>query len=324
MPKMSPSSLYASLLLFALPALATVIGPVIDTNFADPSVLKVGNTLYAYSTNFNNMNTPWAKSTDGGHTWSRGSSDALPDVGSWAMAGKGTWDPDVIDRGDGTYILYYAANSPSQKTHCVGAATSTSPTGPFKPGSSPIACNTKQGGSIGVSGFQDTDGTRYVVYKVDGNSLGGGGGACHNADGRHPTPILLQKMSSDGLTPVGNATQILDRSAEDGAYVEAPDIALVNGVYFLFHSSHCFLTPDYDIRYATASKITGPYTKNPTPLKKSGDNGLSGPGSLSVLPGNASFAVFHAANTSSTPSSGLHPRPMYIAEIKYNGTLASA
>jgi len=303
--------------LFSSQAFATITGPVLSPNFPDPAVLQVGNTLYAYSTNSGGKNIPWASSTNGGSSWTISNSDALPNVGSWATTGL-TWAPHVIDRGNGSYVLYYAAESPSQGTHCIGAASSTSPQGPFSPTSSPIACQKAGGGAIDASGFQDDDGTRYVVYKVDGNNLGGGG-SCGNGDLSHSTPIMLQKLTSDGLSPVGNPVQILDRGQFDGPLIEAPNLLRQNGIYFLFFSSNCFNTNLYDISYATATSITGPYTKASAPFKVTGNNGLTAPGGLSVMPSNNNFAVFH-------DSSSLNPltRPMFIARITYNGNIASA
>jgi len=303
-------------LAFVLPTLATITGPVITANFPDPAVIKVNNTFYAYATNGGGKNIQLATSTDPGKPWAISKADALPDVGSWATTGV-TWAPHVINRGDGTFVLYYAARSPSQGAHCVGAATSPSPSGPFTPQPSPIACQAAGGGAIDPAGFQDADGTRYMVYKVDGSSLGGGG-PCGNADGSHSTPIMLQKVTADGLTPVGNPTKILDRSQADGPLIEAPNLLLQNGVYFLFFSSNCFNTKLYDISYATAKSIIGPYTKG-GPFKVTGDNGLTAPGGLSVMPGNRTFAVFHAT-TNFNPLT----RPMYIADITYNGLVATA
>jgi len=128
-----------------------------------------------------------------------------------------------------TAPLDYAAESPSQGTHCVGAATSTNPLGPFNPQAQPIDCNTSGGGAIDPSGFQDTDGTRYVAYKVDGNNLGGGG-SCGNGDGSHSTPIMLQQLQGDGITPVGSPIQILDRGQYDGPLIEAPKIIYRDGL----------------------------------------------------------------------------------------------
>lgn len=129
-----------------------------------------------------------------------------------------------------TALLDYAANSTTEKTHCIGAATSTDPIGPFQPTSEPIICPPKEeGGVIDPAGFQDTDGTYWVTYKVDGNSRGGPG-PCGNLNGEFPTPIMLQQMESDAITPTGSPIQILDRTAADGPLVEAPDIVL--GTFF--------------------------------------------------------------------------------------------
>ncbi|KAI6013032.1 hypothetical protein EDC04DRAFT_2609425 [Pisolithus marmoratus] len=87
--------------------------------------------------------------------------DVLPDIGLWATINL-TWTPDVIDQGDGTFVMYahtlgadYAAKSPSQMTHCIGAATSTNPMGPYTPQMQPIACQTVGSGAIDPAGFQD-------------------------------------------------------------------------------------------------------------------------------------------------------------------------
>lgn len=64
-----------------------------------------------------------------------------------------------------------------------------------------------------------------------------------------PTPIMLQRMLKDGVTPDGPPIQILDRIAEDGPLVEAPDIVRSKeGIYFLFFSSGCATDSSYASR----------------------------------------------------------------------------
>ena len=79
--------------------------------------------------------------------------------------------------------MYYSATTASDTAkHCVGAATSKTVTGPYTPvGSTALICPLSQGGAIDASGYND-NGSRYIVYKIDGNSIGNGG-ACGN-DGR--------------------------------------------------------------------------------------------------------------------------------------------
>lgn len=116
------ASLIALGLAFASSVSATVNGPVINQNFPDPCIITVNGVVlvpsiqhafslliyfvcrYAFATNSGGINIQTAKSTDNGVTWTVLGSDALPDVGSWATTGS-TWAPDVINRGDGTFVL---------------------------------------------------------------------------------------------------------------------------------------------------------------------------------------------------------------------------
>ncbi|KAI6041815.1 glycoside hydrolase family 43 protein [Pisolithus marmoratus] len=245
---------------------AAVYGPVISANFPDPAILVTLNVTYAYATNSGNINIQVATSYDNGTTWTLlDGVDALPAVGPWATVNL-TWAPDVIDRGYGTFVMYYAAESASQMTHCVGAATSTNPVGPYTPQTQPIACQTAGGGAIDPAGFQDVDGQRYIVYKM---------------------------MEADALTATGDPLQILDRGPYDGPLIEAPALILHNGTYVLTFSSNCYNTDLYDISYATAPSVSGPYTKASSPLLVTGDDGLNGPGGTTSMP-DGTFMVFHA------------------------------
>lgn len=191
--------------------------------------------------------------------------------------------------------MYFSAAAASDSSkHCVGAATSSSPEGPYTPVDNPVACPLDQGGAIDADGFIDTDGTIYVVYKIDGNSLDGDGTT-------HATPIMLQRMEADGTTPTGDPVQLLDRSDLDGPLIEAPSLLLSNGIYYLSFSSNYYNTKYYDTSYAYATSITGPWTKQSypnAPLLVTG-TGTSNDGDLSA-PGGADFSVdgtkmvFHA------------------------------
>ena len=198
---------------------------------------------------------------------------------------------------DSNFVLYYtaAANGAGQ-THCIGAATSSSILGPYTAQAASIACPISQGGAIDPAGFQDpATQTRYVVYKVDGNSIGHGGN-CNNGVAPYvSTPIMLQQMTSDGISPTGDPVQILDRSDADGPLVEAPSMMEVSGTYFCFFSSNCFDGPYYDVSYATSPSVTGPWTKSGAPLLVTGSDGnsLYSPGGASVTK-DGQMIVFHA------------------------------
>lgn len=176
-------------------------------------------------------------------------------------------------------------------------------------------CASSQGGAIDPAGFRDTDGSQWIVYKIDGNSLGGGG-YCGNGDASHSTPIMLQQVEKDGITPIDEPTVILDRSDSDGPLIEAPTLAKSNdGVYFLSFSSNCYNGPLYDISYATSTAgIQGPYTKSPQALLLPSDKILS-PGGATLSP-DLSRIVFHTDAKYSDPS----VRQMWASPLSVNKT----
>lgn len=95
--------------------------------------------------------------------------------------------------------MYFSASSSQDASkHCIGAATSSSITGPYTLERNQHACPLDQGGAIDANGYKDGD-TYYVVYKVDGNSLDGDGTT-------HSTPIMLHGLHSDAISPNGGAT----------------------------------------------------------------------------------------------------------------------
>lgn len=157
-----------------------------------------------------------------------------------------------------------------------------------------------------------------MVYKIDGNSIGHGGNRNNGVEPLVPTPIMIQPMEADGITPRGSPKQILDRSYADGPLVEAPSLVRSSeGIYVLFFSSNCFDGPYYDTSYATASHVMGPYTKSSSPLfvTGSGPNGeLYSPGGTDVT-ADGKKIVFHADKGTSAAT-----RQMYIGEITIRGT----
>jgi hypothetical protein len=79
---------------------ATVLGPVVDLNFPDPTIIHLDGISYAFATNNRGIggsmiHVQMATSTDN-ETWSYlQGQDALPVVGAWATGGR-VWAPDVV------------------------------------------------------------------------------------------------------------------------------------------------------------------------------------------------------------------------------------
>ncbi|PGH05884.1 hypothetical protein GX51_02665 [Blastomyces parvus] len=288
---------------------------VISKDFPDPAFLKVGADWYAFGTNAYNNKVQVAKSSDF-ESWRVLNTDALASLGPWEMS-RDIWAPHVIERDDGRLVLYYSARPKEfPPHHFVGAAISEGrdPAGPYHALDEPFASHIKQGGSIDSAGFLDTDGSRWVVYKIDGNSIGNGGDCGNSVPPIVQTPIHLQRVKGDGVTKIGKPITILDRDESDGPLIEAPSlIRSSEGVYFLFYSSHCFTSPKYDVRYATSRSVRGPYVKAAEPLIKSGDYGLEAPGGATVAD-NGKKILFHA----NCPAG----RCMYAANLEIKGKTA--
>lgn len=101
-------------------------------------------------------------------------------------------------------------------------------------------------------------------------------------------------MAKDGVTKTGQATTLLNHQGlSDDGVLEAPVLVKKGGTYFLFFSAGCFTTERYDISYATASSITGPYTRVATALLKTGVSGLKAPGGADITK-TGDKIVFHA------------------------------
>lgn len=310
----------------------SVNGPVISTDFPDPSIINVGGTWYAFGTqsiyNYTNIHIQVASSTDF-NTWTlHMGQDALPNLPGWAANDGEVWAPDVnqlvrtpfhrpapqtnTPQDDGSFVMYFSAtNAATPGHHCVGSATSKTIEGPYTAASSTLFCPTAQGGAIDAAGFKDTDGSRYITYKVDANS-DGHGGVCNN--GVAPivnTPIYIQPVASDGVTFTGSQTNILNLSPADGPDIEAPSMMRdAAGNYILFFSSNCYSTPQYDVSYAYGNSPTGPFTKS-GPLYVTGTDGLTGPGGADIYH-DAQHMLFHALQPGG-------PRFLYAAIIDASG-----
>ena len=292
--------------------------------------------------------------------------DAMPIVPKWvATSNKKVWGPSIHKRklpkeGDDPYVMYFsAAHEKNAARHCIGVATAKVVQGPYTGLDDPLICPIglgapyteqeyvsefsdisifgtidfndfySEGGAIDPDAGADEDGSPYLVYKTDGNSLN------TNAK-QHPTPIYLQKMQDDGITKVGDRIKLIDRiPEEDGPLTEAPSLRYLKGpsgsgpkIYYLFYSTHVFSDDTYDVKYATSDKIDGPYTRRGQ-LLKSGMmvNGkpLTGPGGLDIitLPNYVMYFVFHGIVTFKNKVTGELSRNIYGAQLKYKNKPAA-
>jgi arabinan endo-1,5-alpha-L-arabinosidase len=260
-------------------------GPVIDQDFPDPDVLEVDGTYYAYGTNSGNQNVQVATSTDL-ESWEVLGEDALPELPSWVVPGK-TWAPEVTQIGSG-YVMYATTTNFDPTLQCIAAATAEDPAGPFKfAGDEMLVCPEDEGGAIDASTFLDEDGTRYLLWKNDGN--------CCGLD----TWLQIAPLSDDGLSLDGKTTKLVKQDQPwEGNLVEAPTLVEHDGTYVLMYSANDYGSDAYAVGYATADSPTGPFTKADEPLltTDASEGRFVGPGGQDVVtaPDGTDRLVFHS------------------------------
>jgi hypothetical protein len=233
-------------------------------DFADPFVLRNGDSYYAYSTNTENDHVPVL--TAGGLFSAGSRHDVLPKLPAWSATGF-VWAPSLLPRPDG-YVLYYTTLNTATKQECISYALGKEPGGPFVDTSTgPFICPTG-GGAIDPEPFIDPSGRVFLLWK--------------NYDGQ--TGIMGQELSADGLQLIGAPVLMAqaDQTWEAGI-VEAPTMLESGGQYFLFYSGNDWDTANYAIGYAVCSSPLGPCTKPNNAPWLTGTPTAQGPGSPSVF-----------------------------------------
>ena len=227
------------------------VNPVIDAEFPDPFVVGLDGTYYAYATGGGGRLLQVATSIDL-VSWTP-PAEALNGEPSW-MAGS-TWAPEVYETAGG-YLMYYSGRSATARPNgegapCISSALADDPAGPFVDETDgPLVCQPDLGGSIDPTAFTDDDGTRYLLWKNDGNCCA------------IPTRLWMQELTSDGRALAGNEPIDLgltgDAPWEDGL-IEAPTLFEKDGTHYLFYSANMYETHEYAVGYATSDAVTGPY-----------------------------------------------------------------
>jgi len=222
-----------------------------STYYAFTTGTALGNHLQALVDTSGTPQSGWGSFT--GHTYG---SSALPVVPAWEQPDTQT-SPGVFYWG-GKWLLYYdaaqAGHAADTGWNCISVATATT----LSPGSpvftdhstQPLTCQSGLGGSIDPSPFVDpVTGLAYLVWKSnDGGSS-------------QPASLWSQQLSSDGLSLVGSAQQVLAQDMTGFPFettIENPDMVYADGTYFLLFSTGTWDSTSYSETYATCAGPTGP------------------------------------------------------------------
>lgn len=290
------------------------LNPVIDRNFADPFVLEAGGTYYAYATGNLTYNIQVSTSADLVH-WER-VREALPRLPIWQPTSKGlTWAPEVVEV-DGRFVMHYTARDVQAGSQCLAVAVAADPAGPFIDDSDgPLFCQYELGGSIDSSPFQDDDGTRYLLWKSDGNCCG------------IRVRLFIAELGSDGTTLSGEPTDLglgVDAPWERHL-IEAPTLLRRGDTYYLFFSANDYNSRNYAVGYATSSSVAGPYTDAPENPILASQPAVSvsgqpaGPGHQSLIADAAGdlWMVYHAWDSGLVGDQVGGRRALWLDELRF-------
>ena len=266
-----------------------VTGPVIRSDAPDPSILVVGHTYYAFTTDSGVDNLPVYKSTDLVDWQLVG--DAMPVLPAWAQVGF-SWSPSVTVAPGGGYQLFYDAYDEGEGAQCIGRATSSSPLGPFVDSSpTPFLCQQALGGSIDASVFQRHGGD-VLVWKSD-----------------RIVGIWAQSLGSDDTRVTGVRHLLLSPTSpwEEGV-VEGPALLQSGSTVTLWFSAGIWSEASYSIGRVVCDSPLGPCDASSATQELKTDGKLAGPGGPSFFYSNGSWEMAFAAWVG-------NGRAMYLASV---------
>ena len=259
----------------------------------DPFILLHEGTYYAYGTaEEDGIGVLVSEDLE---NWSSvpGNRLALHKADSWGD--RWFWAPEVYHV-NGRFYMYYSAD----EHICV--ATADHPLGPFvQERKEPMIPGEK---CIDNSLFIDDDGKPYLFFDRFNDGLNIWVAELEDD---------LMTLRTETMTPCIHVSQPWEEiwpRVNEGPFVYKHD-----GKYYMTYSANSYESPYYGVGYATADRVTGPWTKYP------GNPVLQKPGNL-VGVGHSMFftdkdgvlrIVFHAHHNDTR----IHPRVMHLSTVRF-------
>ncbi|MGA0555215.1 glycoside hydrolase family 43 protein [Larkinella sp. VNQ87] len=260
----------------------TYRNPVIAGDFADPSVIRVGDTYYAVGT-----------SSEWGPAYPIYTS---PDLINWTYVGPvfqslptwtmgSYWAPELFHR-NGTFYVYYTARRKADKRSYIGVASTRDLRKGFTDHGLLLEWTSE---AIDAYVIED-QGKLFITWKAYGLDKG------------KDIELLGAELSPDGLKVTGKAFHLLtaERNTWEAGGAEGQAIFRRGRYFYMLYSGNacCGTGCNYQVGLARAETLQGPWEKfagNPVLV---GDEAWKCPGHGTVVttPDNRYFYLHHAYN----------------------------
>ena len=250
-------SLQLFLCLFVATAVAAdgdYTNPIIDADYSDPDVVRVGDDFYLTASSFNCIpGLPILHSKDLvnwkiiGHALQR---QPPEDVFTQPQHGNGVWAP-AIRYHKGEFYIYYG--DPDFGIYMVKARNAA---GPWSP---PLLIRAAKGW-IDPAPFRDDDGSAYLVH------------AWANSRSGIKSILTINRMSADGTKLLDDGKLVFDGRANHPT-IEGPKLYKRNGYYYIFAPAGGVSTGWQTV--LRSRNIYGPYEDRI--VMDQGRSGINGP-----------------------------------------------
>lgn len=279
----------------------TVSGKNYDT--PDPGVLLYHGKFYGFSTGGGFRE--WTAPTAGGPWTTPVNTLVRSTLPGWVDTSKGIWGPHMIRATSGIFVVYFSAAlkgtsgsppgsdaKPASGARCIGTATSSSPTGPFKAAPRPLVCFAQYGAAdtmtsdpgnrvrgegalAGQPSFVTINGhpELFLVYKTQGDP----------GNGQQVTIRMVRLADADGTTVLGESHQLLHSST--GSFLDTIEVQTLvqHGSWFILFVAHGnWDSCRYSTEWFKSQHIWAWANNGGTTLLSSAGTGLCGPGDADV------------------------------------------
>jgi beta-xylosidase len=271
------------------------LSPVIRGDFADPSIVRIGDKYYAAGTS-----SEWAPHfpiyVSGDLMNWKQVAHIFPEKKPWMLSSF--WAPELYFHNNKVYAYYTVRDTSG--ISCIGVATADNPESGFTDHGVLIKTGKE---AIDAFVFNDS-GQLYVTWKAYGLD-------------KRPIELLSSKLSADGLKLIGEPVSIKKDSLRIG--LEGQSMIKHNDYYYLFYSagSCCGVPCDYNLRVSRSRSVTGPfedYAENPV-LHEGGQWMCTGHGTPVLQPDGRWFFIYHGYEKEFNVFTG---RQALISEISWD------